>query len=149
MSKNLQIFALLNLAILIVAGVILGVKFFVSSVVSALFFCLIIRFSMGAYESKIYKELASGKYDDLQDLDDGLDENFGDEAQKNKSALSKKIKPGFFTFFSPFKLLLYTLFVLSLYALLKFGYFSALGTFFGVALVQISVLIYGVRYGGN
>ncbi|MCI6989337.1 MAG: hypothetical protein MR902_07245 [Campylobacter sp.] len=141
MSRNLQIFALLNLTILIVAGAIFGVKFFVSSIVSALFFCLIIRFSMGAYESKIYKELASGKYDDLQDLDD--------EISPKDTFKNKKIKPGFFTFFSPFKLVLYTLFVLSLYALVKFGYFSVLGTFFGVILAQISAFVYGVRYGAS
>lgn len=145
MSRNLQIFALLNLTILIVAGAIFGIKFFVSSIVSALFFCLIIRFSMGAYESKIYKELASGKYDDLQDLDDDLD----DEISPKNTFKNKKIKPGFFTFFSPFKLVLYTLFVLSLYALVKFGYFSVLGTFFGVILAQISAFVYGVRYGAS
>ena len=113
--------------LLILAGILGGVRFIISSQVAFVCATLVILASFSTYKNLIYDEIHSGKFDNQ-------DEIFDDENSKKKN-LPKVAK---FHFFSFSKIFAYTFMFACFYALGHFGILHAFGFVCGIAPVIIT-----------
>ena len=113
--------------LLIILTPFLGLKWLLNSQIALICSLLIIYFAHQGYKKRINLELLSGKYDNL----DGLD----DESESKKPRFS-------FTFFAPFKMLSYAFMALCIWVLAKFELFWIVGFLAGTSIVPIGTLIF-------
>ncbi|MCZ6116840.1 hypothetical protein [Campylobacter ureolyticus] len=126
----LKIYLILDF-ILAILSFVFGLKWLISSQISFIITMFIANFSFKSYKNMIDKELRSGKFDYLEENDEGI------KISKKSSAL---------TFLSPFKIVGYFALGLSFYILVKTELLNVYGFMAGVFPYPIGAMIYGILY---
>ncbi|MGP1527949.1 MAG: hypothetical protein ACTTIV_03750 [Campylobacter sp.] len=112
---------------LLIGGVILGLKFVLSSQISLICSILVLFAALKTYENLVESELRSGKFDGI---DDKNTDNFTDENTQNSKKNMPKVS--FVKFFSFYKIAAYAFMFGCFYALLKFHLLSGIGFLAGI-----------------
>ncbi|QKF64941.1 hypothetical protein [Campylobacter corcagiensis] len=138
-KKILKIYILID-AIVLFLALFFGFKWLISSQISFILSIFIVWASFRSYKGLVEKEIMSGKFDNYEDFyEDYLTKE--ELKELNKHNLKVDVTSKAVAFFSPLKLLGYTLLGLCFYLLTKFELIHAIGFLVGVLPLTFGTII--------